>query len=110
MKVNIVVLTGRLVVAPPRSPLPYDPPGRLLLTVSTDRGLKRTDMVGVAADPKVIPDNLVAGDQLMVVGALVRTLNPVTGRSRLEVRAGHIERRPRATDSRPVPSRFPPCE
>ena len=99
MKLNLVVLAGRLVVAPPTAPLPYDPPGRLLLTVESDEETGRTDMIGVAAEPDVIPDDLIAGERLMVVGTLQRTLNPVTGRSRLEVHAGHIERRPPRTDS-----------
>jgi hypothetical protein len=90
---NLVVLGGA-VAAPPELAGPYESsPGRLLLTVRSTHP-PRVDLIPISDVAGRIPADAVSGDRLWVVGSLQRRFSPATGRSRLEVAACHIQRRP----------------
>lgn len=93
MDFNIVVVAGSLVVAPEAAFEGTDMPQRLLLTVRSHDPVPRVDLLPIAAAPDQIPHGISAGDHLWVAGSLQRRFSPETGRSRLEVVAGHIEAR-----------------
>lgn len=91
---NFVVLGGS-VGAPPEPAVPHDSlPGRLLLTVRSMHPAPRVDLIPIADIAGRIPAGVVPGDRLWVVGSLQRRFSPETGRSRIEVAARHIQRRP----------------
>ncbi len=106
MDFNLVVVAGRLATAPdfdatsrsrsePGGQLPLEsrPRGRLLLTVRS-RNPNRVDLLPVAACVGQIPSDVRAGDRVAVAGRLQRRVSARTGRSRLEIVADHIERKP----------------
>jgi hypothetical protein len=91
---NLVVLVG-VVGAPPEMADPQESlPGRLLLTVQSNYPTRRHDLIPISDVGGQIPPGAVSGDRLWVVGSLQRRFNPATGRSRVEVAARHIQRRP----------------
>ena len=87
---NLVVLAGML-AAPPDMEPHESASSRLLLTVRSFHPAPRIDLVPVSVSGDQIPDCSVNGDRLWVVGSLQRRFSPVTGRSRLEVAAHHVE-------------------
>jgi hypothetical protein len=94
MQFNLVVLTGK-VVAPPDLPGPRGSgSGRLLVTVQSFHPSPRVDLVSVSACDAEIPAGCTSGDELWITGSLQRRFSAATGRSRIEVVAHHIERRP----------------
>jgi len=91
---NLVVLGGSVAV-PPELAGPYESvPGRLLLTVRSTHPAPRVDLIPISDVAGRIPADAVSGDRLWVVGSLQRRFSPATGRSRIEVAARHIQRRP----------------
>ncbi len=90
---NLVVLAGRIAV-PPELEEPGDASvRRLLLTVRSTHPTRRLDLIPVATAVDAIPEGCALGDHLWVVGSLQRRFSATTGRSRIEVVAGYIERR-----------------
>ena len=89
MEFNIVVLAGRLAVTP--DPPRHEMPGRLVLAVRSSEPQARTDAIPINLYAGQLPPAVELGDSVWVVGSLQRRINDVTGRSRLEVVARHIQ-------------------
>ncbi len=90
MDFNLVVVAGRLAASPD-----LDGPngtGRLLLTVRT-LNPSRVDLLPISAHVGQIPADVRVGDRLSVAGRLQRRFSTLTGRSRIEIVALHLEQK-----------------
>lgn len=111
MNLNLAVIAGLVAVHPEQIPayppapasMPGDsdpnvnmsdapPANRLLIAVRSDVPQRRVDLVPVVVSQSLMPEDVVSGDRLWIAGALQRRFSPTTGRSRLEVVAGSVER------------------
>ena len=89
MNLNLVVIAGRLTVAPDATAGPTGVT-RILMTVRSGTP-GRIDLLPVVAPHNALPAELDPGATLWVAGSLHRRFSPETGKSRLEIVAGHIE-------------------
>ena len=91
---NLVVLAGMIAVPPDADERGAAEMGRFLLAVRSAHPSPRLDLIPVSSGAGAFPDECSAGDRVWVAGSLQRRFSSATGRSRIEVAAQHIDRRP----------------